>query len=57
MMKLAVLYIAILVHASVTKAFVSNNLRGAAIHKRLDTNKLYGEVSDIPSPTGNQYWP
>ena len=44
-MKLAVLYIAILVHASLTKAFVSNNLRGAAIHKRLDT-KLYGEVSD-----------
>ena len=44
-MKLVALYIAILVHASVTKAFVSNNLRDAAIHQRLDT-KLYGEVSD-----------
>ncbi|GFH43929.1 predicted protein [Chaetoceros tenuissimus] len=43
MMKLAVFYITILVHASVTCAFVSNNLN--AFHKRLDT-KLYGEVSD-----------
>lgn len=45
MMNLSAFCIVTLVHASITWAFVTNELRGTAFHKRLDT-KLYGEVSD-----------